>query len=80
YNNTNVKMVVCGHCLTPHYINVNSKNNVEGSPVRMIEVNYQHYKEGGEGQIGVLDIYNDSYRIRSYSTYLNKYSGIDIVF
>lgn len=80
YNNTNVKMVVCGHCLTPSYIKVHSENNVEGSPVRMIEVNYQHYKDGGEGQIGVLDIYNDLYRIRSYSTYLNKYSGIDIVF
>lgn len=80
YNNTNVRMVVCGHCLTPYYIRVHTENNVEGSPVRMIEVNYQHYSEGGEGQIGVLDIYNDLYRVRSYSTYYNSYSGIDIVF
>lgn len=80
YCNPNVKLVVCGHCLTPSYINVNSENNIEGKPVYMIEVNYQHYTEGGLGYIGVLDIKDDTYRIRSYSTYENKYGNSDISF
>ncbi len=80
YNNPNVEMVVCGHCLTPNYINVNAEKNVLGEPVRMIEVNYQHYTEGGEGMIGILDVVNDAYRIRSFSTYYNKYTNIDIHF
>ena len=80
YNNSNVKMVVCGHCLTPSYINVCSESNAEGAEVQMVEVNFQHYSEGGEGHIGILDIYSGSYRIRSFSTYRNKYTNIDIVF
>ena len=80
YNNKNVKMVVCGHCLTPSYINVHTEKNIVGENVRMIEVNYQHYGNGGEGHVGLLDIFNGTYRIRSYSTYYDEYAGIDIIF
>lgn len=80
YNNTNVKLVVCGHCLTPSHINVHSENNVAGNPVHMIEVNYQHYTDGGLGYVGILDVAGDAYRIRSYSTYENKYGSRDISF
>lgn len=79
YNNPNVKLVFCGHCLTPSYINVNYEINAIGAKVYMIEVNYQHYTEGGQGCVALLDMVNDrKYRIRSYSTYYNKYTGIDI--
>lgn len=81
YNNPNVKMVFCGHCLTPSYINVNYETNATGEKVYMIEVNYQHYTDGGQGCVAVLDIVNGkNYRIRSYSTYFNEYTGIDIAF
>lgn len=80
YHNPNVKLVVCGHCLTPSYINVKSENNIEGEAVYMIEVNYQHYTEGGLGYIGILNIEDDSYRIRSYSAYENKFGTRDISF
>lgn len=80
YSNINVKLVVCGHCLTPSYINVHSENNVAGKPVHMVEVNYQHYTAGGLGYVGILDVKGEAYRIRSYSTYENKYGSIDISF
>lgn len=80
FRNPNVKMVFCGHCLTPSYININSEKNIVGNPVYMVEVNYQHYYDGGEGCIAILDIKDDLYRIRSYSTFYHKYMGIDITF
>lgn len=80
YHNPNVKLVVCGHCLTPLHINVHSEYNVEGKQVHMIEVNYQHYTDGGLGYVGILDIDDEAYRIRSYSTYEHKYGTIDICF
>lgn len=79
YKNPNVKFVLCGHCLTPNYINVHSENNVEGKPVHMIEVNYQHYKNGGHGYVGILDILENGFRIRSFSTFEKKYGNIDLV-
>ena len=80
YNNTNIKMVVCGHCKTPDYINVTSETNVKGDPVYMIMVNYQHYIEGGMGYIGLLSIEGNTHRIRSYSTFNNHYGDVDISF
>ncbi len=80
YNNSNIKLVVCGHCLTPDYINVSTKENSIGKPVHMIMVNYQHYNNGGMGFIGLLDIAGDSYRIRSFCTYENRYGTKDISF
>lgn len=80
YNNPNVKLVICGHCLTPSYINVHSESNVDDKLVYMIEVNFQHYSEGGSGCVGLLEILNGNYRIRSYSAYYKKFTGINIVF
>lgn len=80
YNNINIKLVICGHSLTPSYMNVLSVSNKQGIPVHMIMVNYQHYREGGEGNVGILDISGDSYRLRSFSTYLRRYGDSDIRF
>ena len=80
YNNPNVKFVFCGHCLTPSYINVQSEKNVEGNYVYMLEVNYQHYIDGGSGMVAMLSFSGDSYRVRSYSTFLQEYGDIDISF
>lgn len=80
YYNPNVKMVFCGHCLTPNYINVHSESNVEKRHVYMIEVNYQHYSNGGEGCVGILEISNNDYRIRSFSTYHKTFTDKSIVF
>ena len=80
YNNANIKLVICGHSLTPSYMNVLSVRNKQGLPVHMIMVNYQHYREGGEGNVGILDISGDSYRLRSFSTYYRRYGDRDIRF
>lgn len=80
YSNPNVKLVICGHCLTPNHINVHTENNAIGKPIHMIEVNYQHYTEGGLGYVGILDITGDTYRIRSYSTFKGEYGDKDIRF
>ena len=80
FNNPNVKLLVCGHCLTTNYIEVLTCTNIDGKDVNMVMVNYQHYKEGGEGMVGILDIAGDSYRIRSFSSYKKEFTGIDISF
>lgn len=82
YKNPNVKLIICGHSLTPDYVNVVSEKNVLGKPVYIVMVNYQHYGESGNGYIGELDIEGEHYRIRSYSTYDNndKYGNVDISF
>lgn len=80
YNNPNIMMVICGHSLFPHYIEVTSKENSLGNNVYMIAVNYQHYKDGGSGYVGILEFGEDNYRIRSFSTVNKQYGSRDITF
>lgn len=80
YYNPNVIMVVCGHTFLPEYIGVTSKKNNDGNEVYVVTVNYQHYVEGGSGFVGILELGEESYRIRSFSTVTETYGDIDITF
>lgn len=80
YDNPNIMMVICGHSLFPHYIEVTSKENVIGNNVYMIAVNYQHYIEGGSGYVGILEFGENNYRIKSFSTATKQYGPSDITF
>lgn len=80
YKNSNVRLVVCGHCLTPDYINAMSLKNVAGGKVGFVMVNFQHYGEGGNGIVGMLTFYDDHYVIRSFSTVTIDYGDIEICF
>lgn len=79
-NHPNIIMVVCGHTFIPDYIKVGSKKNAFDQDVYYITVNYQHAVEGGRGYVGLLEIGEESYRIRSYNTVDKQYGDIDIVF
>ena len=78
YDNPNIKLVVCGHSLTPNYIDVVEKTNAAGENVHIVMVNYQHYDEGGKGYVGIMDFEKEGYRIRSFSTVSKKFCSIDI--
>lgn len=80
YNNPNVKLVICGHSLTPDYINAICIENVIGEKVGCLMVNFQHYTEGGEGIVGLLNIYNDHFVIQSFSTIKKTMGSINICF
>lgn len=81
YNHPNIKMVICGHTFLPDYIEVTGKQNVAGKNVPVLTVNYQHYDYGGMGYVGILEFMgNDTYNVKSYSTYEGKYGPIDITF
>ena len=80
YNNPNIIMVVCGHSLVREYIDVTSKENIDGNRVCIITVNYQHYKDGGCGYVGILDFLNDYIRISDYSTVDHMYGQRVITF
>lgn len=79
-DNPNIKMVICGHTFTPNYIEVTSRKNSFDKDVYIITVNYQHYTEGGNGFVGILDFYEKGYRIRSFSTVTHEYGPRDISF
>lgn len=79
-DNPNIKMVICGHTLTPNYIEVTSRKNSFNKEVYIITVNYQHYIEGGNGYVGILEFSEKGYRIRSFSTVTHEYGPRDISF
>lgn len=79
-NNRNVKMVICGHTFIPDYIKVATMENAFGDDVFVITVNYQHYTNGGDGYVGILEFGEDGYRIRSFCTVNKEYGPVNIVF
>ena len=80
YNHPNIKLVISGHTLTPNYIDVVYKENCIGQKVYIITVNFQHFKNGGNGMVGVLYFGTKEYRIRSLSTINGSFGDIDIAF
>lgn len=78
YENPNVKLFVCGHCVPKKYIVHQELKNKAGSKVHCIMVNYQHYREGGRGFVGLLDSWNGKWVLRSYSTYDSSFGKIQI--
>ena len=67
YKNTNVKMVVCGHSLSPIFIEYLEIPKLEGDKVHCIMVNYQMYSEGGSGNVGLLFSQESKFVLYSYS-------------
>ncbi len=80
YNNSNVRMVICGHCISGNYIECINKKNATGSDVYFIMVNYQHYTEGGAGMIALLKYKNGCFHLQSYDTYNKVYGKVNISF
>lgn len=80
FNNTNVKLIICGHCISNNYIECLEKKNAKNGSVYCIMVNYQHYKDGGAGNIGVLDYYQGHFCLRSFNTINNRFGNINIKF
>lgn len=80
YDNDNVKMIICGHCLSPNYIEYLAIENQFGNMVHCIMVDYQHYSEGGYGYVGCLSFLQDRCVLRSYSTVKKRYGLINIEF
>lgn len=61
YPNPNIKMVICGHCLSSNYMEYLCVPNIRGEKVHCIMVDYQHYAEGGSGFVGLLYSQNNSF-------------------
>lgn len=80
YNHPNIKLIICGHSLTPNYIDVVDMTNVAGERVYCLMVNYQHYTDGGLGYVGILDFKENGYRIRSFSSTSQTFGTKDIEF
>ena len=82
FNNTNVKMVICGHCLYKDFIATEYVQNTIEENVPCIMVNYQHDIEGGRGNIGILAIKDKTIYLYSYSTiekrFLRYYTSFTI--
>ena len=82
FNNTNVKMVICGHCLHKDFIATEYVQNAIGENVPCIMVNYQHDIEGGRGNIGILACKDKTLYLYSYSTiekrFLRYYTSFTI--
>lgn len=78
YNNPNVKMVICGHCGTKNYIDCLNKKNVKNENVCCIMVNFQHYSEGGAGNIGLLYYYKGQFHLKSLNTVSREFGSLDI--
>lgn len=80
YNNPNVKMVVCGHCVSRNYIECLEKKNANNENVYCIMVNYQHYINGGSGNIGLL-LYNQGrFELRSFNAESRLFGDVKISF
>lgn len=79
-NNSNVKFIICGHCVSKKYIECLEEKNSSGGSVYCIMVNYQHYKDGGSGNIGLLDYSQGHFCLRSFDTVNNTYGKINISF
>ena len=80
WNNPNVEMVICGHSLAPEYIKVLSKDNIVGKKVNIIMVNYQHYRNGGDGFVGLLSFSKNKNSIYSFSTMEGRFGDVKILF
>lgn len=78
YNNPNVKMIICGHCVSKNYIDCLEKKNVKNEKVYCIMVNYQHYRNGGDGNIGLLYYHQGQFTLKSFNTASRKFGNIDI--
>lgn len=80
YKHSNIKLIICGHSLTPNYIDVKRYANVKGDDVFCVMVNYQHFTSGGQGNVGILEFRENGYRVRSFSAVEGSYGSIDITF
>ena len=79
-NNNNVKMVLCGHCVSRNYVEHLEVGNNFGQDVHCIMVNYQHYKDGGLGYVGLLDYIDGQFVLKTYSTFNKKLGPKEIRF
>lgn len=80
YNNSNVKMIICGHSLSNNYIECLETKNIYNENVYSIMVNYQHYTSGGAGYIGLLYYNEGVFNLRSFNTVKKTYGNVDITF
>ena len=80
YNNDNVEFVFCGHSLTPNYINYLALPKSSGKHTHCIMVNFQHYREGGNGNVGLLYAEDKSFRFRSFCTTTKQFGNFDFSF
>lgn len=79
-NNKNVKMVLCGHSVSKNYVEHLEVENSYGQQVHCMMVNYQHYKEGGQGYVGLLDYIDGHFVLKTYSTFNKKLGQKEIRF
>ena len=80
FNNPNVKLIVCGHCISNRFIECLEKKNVTGDSVYCIMVNYQHHPKGGAGFIGLLNYNNGFFNLKSFNTASKTYGNISVSF
>lgn len=80
YNNPNVRMVVCGHCISDNYIECLEKENINGDSVFCIMVNYQHYSNGGAGYIGILYYNHGIFNLRDYNVVNKSFGRVNVTF
>ncbi len=80
YNNSNVKMIICGHCLSKNYIECLKTKNINNESVYCIMVNYQHYTDGGAGIIGLLYYKEGLFNLKSFNTVKRSYGDVNIKF
>ncbi len=80
YNNPNVKLIICGHSLSKNYIECLVKKNVNNDNVYCIMVNYQHYKDGGAGNIGLLLHSQGYFKLKTFNVISRTSWGKNIPF
>lgn len=53
---SNIKYIICGHSLPQKGYIIKTHMNLQGDPVGVILVNFQHFTNGGNGNIAVLNL------------------------
>lgn len=65
---SNLKYIICGHSLPKEGFKVNTQMDINGNPVKLIMVNFQHFENGGNGNIGILNVESLQESLTIYST------------
>jgi len=69
----NIQYIISGHALPEDGYILRTINNIMGNVVTSIMVNFQHFSNGGNGNIAILNISKKPRTFDIYSTTTNKY-------
>ena len=65
---SNIKYIICGHSLPLKGYVFKTEMNTSGEPVRLLLVNFQHFSNGGNSNIAILNLEKNEIDIISAHT------------